>query len=49
MSYLGFQRAALRAFWNGRTEADYRSDVAWIFDAMESASPATQAARAKKV
>jgi hypothetical protein len=30
MSYLGFQRAALRAFWNRRTEADYPSDATWI-------------------
>ncbi len=40
MSYLGFQRAAVSAFWNRRTEADYPSDAAWICD--------DQAARAGK-
>jgi hypothetical protein len=32
MSYLAFQCAVLRAFWNGRTEADYPDDVMWISD-----------------
>jgi fatty acid desaturase len=32
MSYLAFQRAAVRAFWNGRTEADYADDAIWISD-----------------
>jgi hypothetical protein len=32
MSYLGFQVAVLRAFWNGRTEADYPDDAIWISD-----------------
>jgi len=32
MSYLGFQAAILRAFWHGRTEADYPDDAAWIQD-----------------
>jgi fatty acid desaturase len=32
MTYLGFQRAALRAFAAGRSEADYPSDRAWIAD-----------------
>jgi hypothetical protein len=32
MSYLGFQIAVLRAFWNGRTEADYPDDAIWISD-----------------
>ena len=32
MSYLGFQRAVLRAFSQGRTEADYADDSAWIVD-----------------
>jgi fatty acid desaturase len=31
MTYLGFQRAALRAFANGRTELDYPGDRMWIF------------------
>jgi fatty acid desaturase len=49
MSYLGFQWAVLRAFWNGRTEADYPNDVAWISDAVDSGSLTTQAPRAEKV
>ena len=32
MSYLAFQWAVLRAFWNGRTEADYPDDAIWIAD-----------------
>src|SRR3984957_13009783 len=32
MSYLAFQRAVLRAFWNGRSEADYPNDAIWISD-----------------
>jgi fatty acid desaturase len=32
MSYLGFQLAVIRAFWNGRTEADYPNDKIWISD-----------------
>ena len=32
MSYLGFQFAVIRAFWNGRTEADYPDDRIWISD-----------------
>jgi fatty acid desaturase len=32
MSYLAFQMAVLRAFWNGRTEADYPDDATWISD-----------------
>jgi fatty acid desaturase len=32
MSYLTFQWAVLRAFWNGRTEADYADDAIWISD-----------------
>jgi fatty acid desaturase len=35
MTYLGFQRAVLRAFANGRTEADYPNDVTWIKDAAD--------------
>ena len=33
MTYLGFQRAVLRAFAHGRTEADYPDDATWISDA----------------
>ncbi len=36
MSYLGFQRAALRAFRHGRTEADYPNDQTWIGDGISS-------------
>lgn len=32
MTYLGFQRAALRAFSSGKTEADYPDDRMWIFE-----------------
>jgi fatty acid desaturase len=32
MSYLAFQWAVFRAFWNGRTEADYPDEVMWISD-----------------
>ena len=32
MSYLAFQWAVVRAFWNGRTEADYPDDAIWISD-----------------
>jgi fatty acid desaturase len=32
MTYWGFQRAALRAFSGGRTEADYPQDRAWIVE-----------------
>ena len=30
MTYLGFQRAVLRAFWPDKTEADYPDDQRWI-------------------
>jgi fatty acid desaturase len=33
MTYLGFQRAVLRAFARGKTEADYSDDSTWIADA----------------
>lgn len=33
MTYWGFQRAALRAFAGGRTEADYPDDRMWLFEA----------------
>jgi hypothetical protein len=32
MTYLGFQRAALRAFSKGRTESDYPQDRMWLFE-----------------
>lgn len=32
MTYLGFQWAVVKAFWNGRTEADYPDDKIWISD-----------------
>ena len=32
MTYLGFQWAVVKAFWNGRTEADYPDDTIWISD-----------------
>jgi fatty acid desaturase len=32
MSYLGFQRAVLRAFADGKTEANYSDDSTWIAD-----------------
>jgi fatty acid desaturase len=32
MSYLAFQWAVVRAFWSGRTEADYPDDAIWISD-----------------
>jgi fatty acid desaturase len=38
MSYLGFQRAVLRALWNSRGEADYPDDQAWIGESIESAT-----------
>jgi fatty acid desaturase len=32
MTYWGFQRAALRAFAGGKTEADYPQDRMWLFE-----------------
>jgi fatty acid desaturase len=32
MTYLGFQRAVLRAFARGKTESDYADDRAWLAD-----------------
>jgi fatty acid desaturase len=32
MSYLAFQRAVIRAFWNGRSEANYPDEAIWIAD-----------------
>lgn len=40
MTYWGFQRAALRAFSGGRTEADYPQDRAWIFETTHDSSHA---------
>ena len=48
MSYLGFQRAALRAFWNGRTEADYPDDAIWISDDTDLEPVAPRARPAKQ-
>jgi fatty acid desaturase len=44
MSYLGFQWAALRAFWNGRTEADYPDGSEWIGEQVAVALPRRPAA-----
>ncbi|WP_407048077.1 fatty acid desaturase [Methyloraptor flagellatus] len=43
MSYLGFQAALIRAFWGGRTEADYPNDRIWISDETDL-SPSAPAA-----
>jgi fatty acid desaturase len=43
MSYLGFQAAVLRAFWNGRTEADYPDDTIWISDDIDPVPSARRA------
>jgi len=48
MSYLGFQRAVLRAFWNGRSEADYPAERAWIGAAPECAAPPARGRTAEK-
>ena len=47
MSYLGFQVAVIRAFWNGRTEADYPDDRIWIGDDtdLEPVAPRIRPAR----
>jgi fatty acid desaturase len=42
MSYLRFQAAVLRAFWNGRSEADYPDDATWISD-LAPVAPQTRA------
>lgn len=46
MSYLGFQWAVVKAFWNGRTEADYPDDKIWISDDtdLEPVGPRTASA-----
>ena len=47
MSYLGFQWAVVKAFWNGRTEADYPDDRIWISDDtdLEPVAPRVRTAR----
>ncbi len=47
MSYLGFQWAVVKAFWNGRTEADYPDDKIWISDDtdLEPVAPRVRTAR----
>lgn len=47
MSYLAFQWAVLRAFRNGRTEADYPDDAIWIADDtdLQPVAPRVGAAR----
>ena len=48
MTYLGFQWAVVKAFWNGRTEADYPDDKIWISDDtdLEPVAPRVRAGRA---
>ena len=48
MSYLAFQWAVLRAFWNGRTEADYPDDAVWIADDTDLQPVAPRARPAKQ-
>jgi fatty acid desaturase len=48
MSYLAFQWAVLRAFWNGRTEADYPDDVIWIRDDTDLEPVAPRVRKAKQ-
>jgi fatty acid desaturase len=48
MSYLSFQWAVLRAFWNGRTEADYPDDAIWISDDTDLEPVAPRARTAKQ-
>ena len=47
MSYLGFQWAVVKAFWNGRTESDYPDDRIWISDDtdLEPVAPRVRTAR----
>ncbi|HEX4768212.1 MAG TPA: fatty acid desaturase [Lichenihabitans sp.] len=47
MSYLAFQWAVVRAFWAGRSEADYPDDAIWISDDtdLEPVAPRERAAR----
>jgi fatty acid desaturase len=48
MSYLGFQWAVLRAFRNGRTEADYPDDAIWISDDTDLQPVGARVRRAKQ-
>ena len=48
MSYLAFQWAVLRAFWNGRSEADYPDDAVWISDDTDLEPVAPRARRARQ-
>jgi fatty acid desaturase len=43
MTYLGFQAAVIKAFWGGRTEADYPVDRIWISDDTDLAPSAPAA------
>jgi fatty acid desaturase len=47
MSYLAFQWAVVRAFWNSRSEADYPDDAIWISDDtdLEPVAPRVRSAR----
>ena len=47
MSYLAFQLAVVRAFWNGRSEADYPDDAIWIRDDTDLEPVAPRVRRAK--
>ena len=49
MSYLGFQWAVIRAFCNGRTEADYPDDALWISDDTDLAPAAPRTRPTAKV
>ena len=48
MSYLAFQWAVVRAFWNGRTEADYPDDAIWIGDDTDLQPVAPRVRRAEQ-
>ena len=48
MSYLAFQWAVVRAFWNGRTEADYPDDAIWISDDTDLEPVAPRVRKAKQ-
>lgn len=47
MSYLAFQWAVVKAFWNGRTEHDYADDAIWISDDtdLEPVAPRVRSAK----
>ena len=48
MSYLSFQWAVVRAFWDGRTEADYPDDAIWIRDDTDLQPVAPRVRKAKQ-